>query len=577
MQTEIDRHLQTGVSEFLTALSRSLKTSVLYPPNSAVPKELRQLCWERLDGLLNDVESLDLEIDRECILFEGELALASDGVGSNLARIMHRDGLRYFRFRSGLPQREFDDFFQALLIAFVDRSGNEDVVNLLWETDLDYIEYHAVDNFVVSSELEQSQAETRSNLLDYASVIKAEQSAADAAEQAEGQDDYSCDNSLDRQSQLLSSSANLLQNVQRFSDIEKKDIWHLLEKDKEVAIEFCAVDLLFDIALAEKDYVQFAETCDTLDNVFSHLLRVENFPLLIYVIRKFRLTSDNIAEKSRQRAERIRESYQRSGDRIRISNLTEILNRSEEQDIDPIRSYLEELDWSALPQLVWMLGELERFPARWMICDLLVQKGSSKPDIITPAIYDSRWYVARNGAVILGRIGSEKCIPPLRKAMVHEDERVRWEAVSALVRIESDDALRALEQSVNDSSERIRLAVLKRLSEKKWEPAFDAINSILESSDIESFPVVELRELLRTYSVLGGTRAIRFLKKTATAWRFFGGDPVRRVKELAVTALAMQETDEATRLLNKWAEGSKSGLSEWARAALKKQSKAANA
>jgi len=573
MQTEIDRHLQTNVSEFLTALSRSLKTSVLYPLNSAVPQELRRLCWEKLDGLFSNIESLDLEIDRKSILFEGELVLSGDGIGSNLSRIMHRDGLRYLRFRNGLSQREFDNFFQVLLTVFADKSGNEDVVNLLWEMDLHYIDYHAVDNFVVSSELLRSQAESRSNNLDYASVIKAEQTAA---KQAESKDNYSDSNSLEGLSQQLCSSTSLLQNVQQFNEEEKLGIQQLIEKDKEVIVEFSAIDLLFDIALADENYTQFIGTCDTLDNVFSHLLRVENFPLLVYVIRMLRLTSDSIASESRQRSERMRESYQRSGDRIRIANLTEILNRSEEQDVDPIRSYLEELHWSALTQLVWMLGELDHFPARGMISELLVQKGSKKPEMITPAIYDSRWYIARNGAMILGRIGTEKCVPALRKAIVHEDERVRWEAVAGLVRIDSNEALAALEQSVDDSSERISLAVLRRLCEKKWEPAFDAVNSVLDNSDLESLPIVELRELLKTYSVLGRTRAIKFLKKTATAWRLFGGDSARRVKELAVQALAKQDTDEANQLLNKWAAGSKSGLSVWARAALKKQSQAAS-
>jgi hypothetical protein len=578
-ETELSesRRLHTAkVAEFLSAITRALKASVLYPPEGSIPQEFKRTCRERLEGALAELEIIDLQINHKEIVFEGEEVSGSVSGEVNLAELLHRDGIRMLRLREGITGDEFERFFAVFRAVFADRNGYQDIVNLLWEGDFDSIEYEAVDELTVAEvELGAQDAFEIPDAV-YSEAILAEKSIYDEASAEE-----STDGGLLEHASLASGTGillaeGILENIQRFSHEESAEIAALIARDQEITVEFSAIDTLFDIAVAERENAGFLETCDTLDSMFNRLLTAENFPLMVYMLRKFKETSASLLEASRQRSERFRKSFHRCGDRIRISRLTEILNRSESEDMDSIRSYLEELDWSAVSQLLWMLGELKYFPSRKIVCDLLKAKGRKKPEIIAGAIYDTRWYVVRNTAIVLGEIGTDKCIQPLKKASEHEDERVRWEAVSALCRIDTDASRGTLAGRLSDDSERVRLLVIRHLSEKAYEPAYEAIETIVNCREFEMLPPPEQKELLKALASTGGDKSFEYLKKLATRRNLFRSETTKRLKEMAVNTLSRLEGEQVDRLFDNWMSKRRGDLRIWASRALTRRQRTRN-
>lgn len=579
-ETELSesRRLHTAkVAEFLSAITRALKASVLYPPEGSIPQEFKRTCRERLEGALAELEMIDLQINHKGIVFEGEEVSGSANGEANLAELLHRDGIRMLRLRVGITEEEFERFFTALRAVFADRNGYQDIVNLLWEGDFDNIEYEAVDELTVA-EVEFGPEDVF-EIPDavYSEAILAEKSIYDETSVEESPEGGSLEHSsLASDAGGVFLAAGIFENIQRFSHEESAEIAALIARDRDITVEFSAINTLFDIAVAERESAGFLETCDTLDSMFNRLLTAENFPLMVYMLRKFKETSASMLETSRQRSERFRNSFHRCGDRIRISRLTEILNRSESEDMDSVRSYLEELDWSAVSQLLWMLGELKYFPSRKLVCDLLKAKGRKKPEIIAGAIYDTRWYVVRNTAIVLGEIGTDKCIQPLKKASQHEDERVRWEAVSALCKIDTDASRDALAGRLSDDSERVRLLALRHLSEKAYEPAYEAIETLANCREFEMLPPPEQKELLKALASTGGDKSFEYLKKLATRRNLFRSETIKRLKEMAVNALARLEGEQVDRLLENWMNKRRGDLRIWASRALARRQRTRN-
>ena len=562
------------VSDFLSALSRGLKTSVLYPSESSIPSKLQQMCWEKLEIALGVSELIDLEITRQHLLLEGDTVYSRAPHELDFPMIFYKENIRKLIFSKGVTCEEFGRFFRAILTFYANRDNSERIVNLLWEANLNFIECETTDDFIAAEdEISLRSFSGGGRDLVYGEIILAEQSSTQQTLSAEESNPELIieSSSPDRDQSCETSVESMLQNIQHFSEEELRRVTTLTERDREMDIEHSAVDLLFDIAVGQREHTDFVQACVTLDNMFDQLLVAEKLPLLVYVVRKFREITESL--ESRRRVERMRESFHRCGDHIRISRFTQILNRSTNEALESIEMYLRELDWSAIAQLLWMLGELKHYQARRIVCDLLADKGREKPEIIAGAIYDSRWYVVRNAALILGEIGTDKSVNPLKKACEHDDERVRWEAATALCKIGSDTADETIIQSLDDESDRIRILAARHLAERKYKPAYETLQAIIEDKTFGSVTASEQREFLRALAVTGGEEALEYLKKLVTKWNPFGGQTVTRLKEMAVHAIALQESEEAYDLLSGWASKSKGNLPIWAKSAMREHRK----
>ncbi len=72
------------------------------------------------------------------------------------------------------------------------------------------------------------------------------------------------------------------------------------------------------------------------------------------------------------------------------------------------------------------------------------------------ALKDSRWYVVRNAASLLGEMGVEHADETLIPLLQHEDERIRIAVARALMRLRTAKSLHALHAVIQDSNTELR-------------------------------------------------------------------------------------------------------------------------
>jgi len=80
---------------------------------------------------------------------------------------------------------------------------------------------------------------------------------------------------------------------------------------------------------------------------------------------------------------------------------------------------------------------------------------------------DSRWFVVRNAADLLGEMVATPAEESLIALLRHADDRVRRSATNALMKLGTTDALRAIYDAVNDASPEVRMQVAAAIANRK--------------------------------------------------------------------------------------------------------------
>ncbi|MBD3218069.1 MAG: hypothetical protein GF310_07315 [candidate division Zixibacteria bacterium] len=562
-----ERGTTESLSEFFNVFSKGIKTSLIYPPDNPIPREFKRSGWNKLKKHLQHFGSIEIDIDSDSFLDRGSIIHNAPSREENLPRILHRDGIRRLLFRDTLEQSEWEQFFDDILTVIRAGDDYEDLVNLFWQRDFANIDYDVVDNFSLA-EIEDDYTGRQSQEVEYSDVIFSEsrvenENALDALnDQSTNEfDDIPADQ----------DSIAMFKNIQEFSSAERSHLEELMAADADLIIEFEAIDLVFDILLSEDEMTGFDESVETIDSMFDKMLENEQFPLLVYLIKRMKECHSEICKNSQTFASKFKDSLARVGDRIRIAKITNLLNSGENCDLDGIRLYLEELEWESLPSLIWMLGELNYFPARKMVIEALANKGRQRIDIIGNAIYDSRWYVIRNAALILGEIGNPKGLSYLRKAMEHFDERVRWEAVAAIEKLASLSDLEILLPHLRDDSQRIRHKIIEMFSTNCFKPAFDRISIIIKSGSFNDMEYEEQRDFLKALALTGEKDALPILKKMVKKINLFSSESVEKKKEAALHAISLIEIPEAWEFIEYTAKKKKGSLGNLAKLILEKK------
>lgn len=80
---------------------------------------------------------------------------------------------------------------------------------------------------------------------------------------------------------------------------------------------------------------------------------------------------------------------------------------------------------------------------------------------------DSRWFVVRNAAELLGELGATRAEEALVALLRHTDDRVRRAATNALVRVGTPNALKGIYEAVSDTSPEVRMQAAAAVSTRK--------------------------------------------------------------------------------------------------------------
>jgi len=314
-------------------------------------------------------------------------------------------------------------------------------------------------------------------------------------------------------------------------------------------ITHAVIGTLVDALAQETGDKELVDTADALTAHLPWLVQEQAFAVLATILDRIKVIATQEVGPRRKVAEGI---LQRMTDAAMLDRLLAALwgarDTLAEKDI---HACLKPLAHDLVAPLVRVLGMETRGPMRAMVCDLLIELGGGKIDLLGKMVDDQRWYVVRNVANILGRMHDPKAVSHLGRLVQHPDYRVRRETVMALAAIGSDSAQTTLAGFLHDPDERIRVRVLQSLDTGHAWTMFPQLLTILQRRDLFERQLELKRAALEVLTRLGARQSLPTLRKLSRRWFAFGhrARELRRLARVAADVIEGHAPPQDTRLL----------------------------
>jgi HEAT repeat protein len=160
--------------------------------------------------------------------------------------------------------------------------------------------------------------------------------------------------------------------------------------------------------------------------------------------------------------------------------------------------------------LIEQLNAAQSLADRRVYFDSL-RKVNAGVSVLIHHLDDSRWYVVRNAADLLGEMSASEAEPKLTELLQHDDDRVRKAAVSALSKMTGGGAVKGLAASLDDDAPGVRVRAAAALGNTKTPQAANALIKHLEREEEAEVQ----HACLASLGKIASGDAIRFLTKAA--------------------------------------------------------------
>jgi HEAT repeat protein len=246
-------------------------------------------------------------------------------------------------------------------------------------------------------------------------------------------------------------------------------------------------------------------------------------------------------------------------DRLTEGSAERLLDSLESRDCpdkDAIVRVLAALGEKGVYRVIQRLCLAQGVFERKALARALVRVGAPATAPVIAMLKDDRWYVVRNMAAILGELRAPEAVAALKKPLYHEDERVRKEAVRALMKIGGEAAEAALIALVEDTDQVVAKHAILSLGLMGSRQAVLPLLRLLEQRDLLMKTLPAKKEAALALGRIGDRRAAPLLLKIVESrgWPVLGRQLELRAE--SATALGMLGDEAALPLLSSLSQGS---------------------
>jgi hypothetical protein len=562
-QTEIEEFDQKefdSAKGLVLFLVKTVKSLLLYPKNNPIPREFKRKLHQEFCNFLDSNEELRLEVKSSQLLYQGKMVHEDKDREEGIAYALHKDGVRELTFVQGLEQEELVHFLEVMELYLKSTDLEEDLVTLLWEKDFNHIKYLVVDDLL---DVDIPKAEDIPDDWDFSRLLDSETPLS-------GEEKLLLEQKEEQRREPL-------EKLGEFSSKEIEEIQKLLESDDHYHSWDDFFTILGEILTTENNFSEYDELMKNIEKILDALINVSDFDSASKImgrLRGFEQATRNSSSQTnlgnQRKVERIKKTIDQAGEEKKVRNLCRVLNEKEMVDLSKVKKYLLSLNSNSIPPILHMLRELKNFSSRKMVCEVLEKVGKDHIGMVGQGVYDSLWYVVRNVAVVLGKIGKEEGVKFLRKIMNHSDMRVKKEVITSLIKISGREAQGFLVSALEDKDNEIRLLACRGLAQRKEKGALPVLMKIIQSDQFIDLPGEEKRCVLESLAMIGEDEVVPFLKKLVDKRRWLRRDKHNETRIFAIRALGFIKTQLAYQTLQELSKKRNKVIRQACQSALRK-------
>ena len=194
--------------------------------------------------------------------------------------------------------------------------------------------------------------------------------------------------------------------------------------------------------------------------------------------------------------------------------------------------------------LIEQISQAQTAEDRRSLFEVLVELSAAVP-ALTRMLGDSRWFVVRNAADLLGEMSAAVAEAALIDLLRHTDDRVRRSATNALLKRGTPSALKSIYEAVNDDSPEVRMQAAAAISTKRDGRTSATLIRAIESEEDSDVQVAMIAALGRVATADAVQKLLKLAEPDA---RLFRKKPTS-VRVAAVQALGEVKTPAAVAAL----------------------------
>ena len=309
-----------------------------------------------------------------------------------------------------------------------------------------------------------------------------------------------------------------------------------------------SVRLLIDLLTIETDAARATEIATDMAALAEDLLMAGAYP-------EARSVASALVERAQAVQAIGRDAARLALDRLGESNalretglLIADVDDESWSEIDQTLKLIGPVAMEALKPLVMVEAETR---ASVRATDVIVGYGVAVVSRVGGLTGDSRWFVQKAAAQILGRIGAAEAVPLLQPLLRRSDSRVAREAISALANINDPSAARAIHTVLRAATGDLRRAVIDALVLDRDPRVIPMLVRIVDESQPLGKDHQVVIETISALGQVGTSQAVPTIAGVIQRRSFLGRRKLRALKTAGVDALArIGGTDASAALEN---------------------------
>jgi hypothetical protein len=538
-----DTRKEAEVSALMKQMAKVLRNMRTYQPNNPVLQKSFAVLLERLGSFLSTNESLTLLVREYDLIYGNSVVYSSEDKLDSLAFSLYKDGIRLVSFRDGVPRRELQHFLLALNDAREADPYQADLVTILWEKDLDFISYRAVDAY-----LEDDEKRRIDRLVQKCSTDPPPKPEGDTLPSSEF---FIKELGISPEHEGVRPRGHL--RTVREGEV-RRIVREILDEEDQAILRRCSEICLEILGMAPREDT-FNRVVDFLGRICAWLASSGDFLSACTIISDLRAIAER-PDLPRTMRSSIMDTITRLGERRRIRSIGEQISDLPEARLEEVFAYLALMPATAVEPLSEILADCDIRKVRYLLCRVISVVAKSEPERLKYCLQDKRWFFVRNTVMVLGMMANPASVPLMKIALSHPEARVRREVARSLGRIRNPMGLELLRSLVRDDNKMVRVASLAAIRDIGSDQARGFIEDLVTDKSFSKRSADEKREIMRTYGGLGQD-GLEFLTRIADG-RLEGMDDKSRVA--SIYGIAMVPGKETLRLLTYYANEGDSAM-----------------
>jgi hypothetical protein len=295
-----------------------------------------------------------------------------------------------------------------------------------------------------------------------------------------------------------------------------------------------SVIMLIDLLTIERDQKRARQIAEDMETLAEDLLMAGAYDDALMVTKALATRAGAPAATGRDAC---RQALDQLGESLAMRETAALVGEVDEGGWQAIQAIVDAIGVAAVEALKPVVMSEQDDPTITRAENLIVQFGGLAVTRLASFVSDSRWFVQRRVARLLGRIGTADAIPLLQPLVRGSDPRVAREAIAALATIPDAAAARAIHTVLRASTGDVRRAIIDVLVALRDPRVVPTLVRILEESQAMGKDHAVALETMRALGEVGSDQAVPALVAIARRRAWLGRRKLRALKEHSMSAL----------------------------------------